>query len=441
MKSKSIRTAVVTVTAATLLLAATACSSASSGGGGTPGSSAPSAVTLKFAYMGTTDQQAQWNQLFAQFEQSYPNIQVQAEAINVNDWGAFSDKLSTQIAGGDIPDVIQIATEGQMRFAASGLLEPLDSYISQDKSTIDEYYSDIDPKLLTFIQQHGSPDGQTYYLPGDFNTMVMWCNTDVVSQAGATLPAAGQGWTWDQFDQFAKTIHDNTSAYAFNAADNGYFTGVLPWVLTAGGNVMDSTWTQATFNSQPVIDAATFVQGLVSQGYSPAPGGTFDEFAMAAQDKLACYGGGRWPIIQTRTNNMVSKTQLVPWPSENGKQGSPIGWNSYPILKASQNKDAAWDFVKFMISKAGSSYFASLGGTIVPARQSVAQSQDFLGNSPVGTDELYKAVSYATPLPAPSQEANIAAAVQDGWAQIVSGNVSPSDGAAQVQAKMESILQ
>ncbi len=388
--------------------------------------------------MGTADQQKQWNQLFAEFEKEHPEIKVEAEGVTVDNWAAFSNKIATQIAGGDIPDVLQIATEGQQMFASKGLLEPLDDYIAKDKDVIDDYYNDIDPALITFIKDHGSPDGKTYYLPGDFNTMVLWCNVDVVEKAGATLPGAGEDWTWDQFEQFAKTIKDTTGAYAIDAG-YGYFSGLMPWVLTAGGNSLSDDWKTATFDTPEVVEAATFERSLVANGYSPAPGGTFDDYAQTAQDKLACFGGGRWPIIQTRTNDMVDKTQIVAWPTKAGN-GSPIGWNSYPILKDSKNKDAAWTFVKFLISKNGSSFFANLGGTIVPARRSVAESESFLDNSPKGTETLYDAVSYATPIPSPEQGPDLQAAIEDGWKQILTGNVEPADGVSAIQTKMEGIL-
>jgi multiple sugar transport system substrate-binding protein len=430
VRRKNVTRAASVAAAAALLLATAACSSGGTGSGGQ--------VTLKFAYMGTADQQQSWNKLFAEFEKTNPNIKLEAEPVTTDNWSAYANKVATQIAGGDVPDVIQIATEGQQMFASKGVAEPLDSYIKKDQSVIDEYYKDINPNLIQWIEKYGSPDGKTYYLPGEFNTMAMWCNTDVVKAAGATLPADGQGWTWDQFEQFAKTIKANTDAYAFNA-ETGYFTGVMPWVLTNGGTVLSDDWKTPTFNTPAVVDAATFAQNMVKDGYSPAPGGTFDNYAMTAQGKLACFGGGRWPIIQTRTNNMVAKTQIVPWPTKTGN-GSPVGWNSYPIMKASKHKDAAWTFVKYLISKDGSSFFANLGGTIVPARESVSQADTYLANSPTGTHVLYDALQYATPISAPAQEPDIQAAIEDGWKQILSGNVTPADGAAAIQTKLESIL-
>ncbi|HEY3510087.1 MAG TPA: extracellular solute-binding protein, partial [Kribbella sp.] len=138
------------------------------GGGGSGGGS--SSKELSFVYMGTAEQQATWNKLFAKFTAQHPEIKLKAEGIPLSNWGDFFNKLSTRIAGGQVPDVIQIATEGQRLFASKGLLAPLDDYIKKDQSTIDEYYADMDPNLIEWDKKYASTDGKTYYLPGEFNT-------------------------------------------------------------------------------------------------------------------------------------------------------------------------------------------------------------------------------------------------------------------------------
>ena len=82
---------------------------------------------------GTAEQQATWNKLFAKFGEKHPDIKLKAEGIPLSNWGDFFNKLSTRLAGGQVPDVIQVATEGQRLFASKGLLAPLDDYIAKDQ--------------------------------------------------------------------------------------------------------------------------------------------------------------------------------------------------------------------------------------------------------------------------------------------------------------------
>ena len=117
-----------------------------------------------------------------------------------------------------------------------------------------------------------------------------------------------------------------------------------------------------------------------------------------------------------------------------------VGWNGYPIMKASKKKDDAWTFIKFLISKEGSSTFAQLGGTIVPARKSIANSQSFLEDAPKGTEYLYQALSYATPIPSPDKGAAIQKAIEDGWKQVLTGNAAPADALGKAQTALEGLV-
>jgi multiple sugar transport system substrate-binding protein len=390
--------------------------------------------TLTVTYLGTADQQVVWNKLFALFRQKYPDVQLTAQANASNNWATYFNAISTQIAGGKVPDVVQVATEGQRLFASRGLVQPIDDYLARDKNEMAEYYADTDPHLRQLGSQ-SSPDGKTYYLPGEYNPMCIWYNVDMFHQAGVNEP--DDTWTWDDFLAIAKKIA-KPGVYGFRA-EAAYFSGIMPWVLSNGGNILNSGWTKSVVTDPAVVEALSFMRSLVAQGISPAPGGTFDPFGAMAQSKLAMFGGGRWPIVNIRQLGIVDKVKIVAWPRK-AKQGSPIGFGAYPIMKASQNKEAAWAFVKFMASKEASTFFVQNGGTTVPLRRSVAQSQDFLGNTPQGMDKMYPALAYGTLLPAPNKENVIELSIDSVSAQVLTGNVSPAQGMSQLDQQITAAL-
>lgn len=402
---------------------------ASAGGGGN---------TVNFIYMGEAAQQKQWEALFAEFKKAQPDIELKAEGLPLNNWAEFVNQVASRIAGGQAPDMVQIATEGQRLLASKNLLEPLDSYIEKDQDLIDEYYADMDPNLIEWNKQYGSPDGKTYYLPGEFNTMVMWCNTEVFEKAGVELPGREDTWTWDDFLDGAKKIHDTTGGYVYNCAAE-YFVGVMPWLLTAGASSLDEDWAAPTINTPEAVEAATFCRQMVVDKLSPEPGGEFDEATAFGRGELAVLGRGRWGIVDLQGVDAVDKCQIVNWPEKAGP-GTPVGWNGYPILKSSENKDAAWEFEKFLISKEGSEFFAEQGGTIVPARRSVAEGKAFTEGAPPGTEILYDALSYATPIPSPDRGAEVQKAIEEGWQQIMAGNVEPQAGLDKLQETLTGLL-
>jgi multiple sugar transport system substrate-binding protein len=152
---------------------------------------------LTLVYLGTAEQQEAWKALFELFREEYPDVHLNANGIPADNWSAFFDTVSTQIAGGKVPDVVQVATEGQRLFASRGLALPIDEYIERDRDYIQEYYDDIHPGLVEWNKKYSSLDGNTYYLPGEFNTMCVWYNTQLVQEAGVDEPT--DNWTWDDF--------------------------------------------------------------------------------------------------------------------------------------------------------------------------------------------------------------------------------------------------
>ena len=175
-------TAGLAVAGSTLLAA---CGSQSSTQIAARGSKISGALTI--AYLGTADQQVVWKKLFAQFQKQYPDVTLTAQANDSNNWAVYFNSISTQIAGGKIPDVIQVATEGQRLFASRGLIEPLDAYLQRDKADLQSYYSDTPADLLKLVSQ-SSPGNQTYYLPDVYNPMCIWYNVGMFQKAGVDEP-------------------------------------------------------------------------------------------------------------------------------------------------------------------------------------------------------------------------------------------------------------
>jgi multiple sugar transport system substrate-binding protein len=391
-------------------------------GGASGGSNGNGTGTLNLAYLGDASQQAAFNALFAAFNKSHPGIKIKANGIAAGDWGTFASTISTQLAGGKSYDIIDVATEGQLLMSSKGVLAPLDSFIAKDRSIVDTYYAGIDPHLREWTKKYGSPDGKTYFIPGGYNSMVLYCNTDVFAKAGVDLPDSD--WTWDEFKAAGTQIKQRTGAYLTAIGDGTFpFGDIMPWLLTNGASTLNADWTQPTFNSPAAIEAATFVKGLLDAGLAPKLSGStnsYDAPGQLAQGKLASLGGGRWPTVDMRRLKLVEKVRILNWPTKAGK-GSPIGWDGWPILRASKNKDAAWTFIKWLMSKEASEFYATTGGTNVPALNSVAESSAFLTNAPKGSQLLPAAVGYGTPIPSPKQGAATQKVISTGWKNALTG--------------------
>jgi len=382
-----------------------------------------------------------FTELFKSFTAKYPKVNLQIRGIAAADWGTYFNAISTQIAGGDPPDVVQVATEGQRLFSSRNLVTPIDDYIQRDKTEMDNYFADVDANYRAQIDKYEKVDGKTYYLPGAFNTMVMWCNKAVFSKAGVDLPK--DDWTWSDFENACRRLKASDSTmfpYIARNGGAGYFTGIQPWLLTNGTSVLNDDWTKSEIASDAAIEAIALQRKLIADGLAPAPGGQFDMYSMMAQGRAAMMGGGRWPIVSFKKLNMVDSLQIVPWPKK-AKQGTPVGWNSYAILQASQNKEAAWALVKFIVAKDTETTFAKQGGTVVPSRLSVATSPAFLDGSPAGSNKLYEGLKYGSVLPAPNRTNELELRVTDGLQRILTGNIEVAAGCRDLESQVLATLQ
>ena len=117
------------------------------------------------------------------------DIKVEVQGIPANSWGELMQAISVNIAGGDVPDIADIASEGQRSFAASGIIIPIDEYLERDKEEMKETLDEIDPALMETMKY----DGKTYCLPTVWNNILLYYNKNVLERFN--IPEPESGWT------------------------------------------------------------------------------------------------------------------------------------------------------------------------------------------------------------------------------------------------------
>lgn len=406
------------------------CAPAAGGGG-----SATSGKVV-FVFYGDAAAQKNYEKLFKSFSEQYPDIDLHAQGIPADTWADFLNTVSTRIAGGQQIDVIQVATEGQRLFATRDILEPLEPYIAKDKAIVDEYYADTPPLLREWLGTYGSPDGQTYYMPTGYNTMALQVSRPNLEKAGLEMPAAG--WTWSDFRSAGSTLKRETGAF-MGVAGSGYFTDVMPWLVTNGASTMNAEWTVPTYYTPEAVEALEFVRSLVVDKLVPEPGGNFDAGTQMSQGKLATFGGGRWPTPGLQDLGIVDEVELVAWPA-NAQPGTTVGWEGWPILKGSKNKDAAWTLIKFLMSKEYGEAITTGGASFVPARISITTSELFTDDAPANSTLLYEQLETAVPVPAPERATEFQRIIEEAWLQGITGAKDPDKALREANAKLEGLV-
>lgn len=345
----------------------------------------------------------------AEFNKIYPDIIVDIQPITAASWGEILQSISTDIAGGQIPDIADIASEGMYAFAESGLLEPLDSYIERDMAELAPTLEAIDKKIL---DAH-IINGQTYSLPTVWNNMCMYYNKNVLTKAGVEFPK--NGWTTAEFLESCKKIAQNNNGgnkdvygYSFY---NGYFTTIEPWLRAFDSSILTDDWKQSNIETNQSKDAFRFLYDLVNtHKVSPKMGANDTE--LFVQNKLGFMGSGMWYVESLKNMGFnANDYDVVPFPSVDGELRAVIGVGGTPIFKASKHKEAAWKFSKFLASKKFQEEFLTNSIWAIPSVKTAADIIATKPYMPKNAEIFYQAASYGEYVPAPASYTSIESAI------------------------------
>ena len=170
--------------------------------GGKEGSSlGEEKIELRFSWWGGDSRHQATLEVIELYEKRHPNVTISAEYSGSS---GYQQKLFTQLAGGNAPDIIQVDawwTDAQRKFNA---FADLSEYPQIDQSGFD----------AKFVADYGSLDGVTYCLPTGINAPLMVINRDVLEDAGIEWR---DQWTWeDILDEGPKVHALNPDRYFFN---------------------------------------------------------------------------------------------------------------------------------------------------------------------------------------------------------------------------------
>ncbi|MDQ2998545.1 MAG: extracellular solute-binding protein, partial [Chloroflexota bacterium] len=112
--------------------APTAAPAAAGGASGAPAGDTTATLTI-FDFGGDADKKI-YADAHARFKQKFPNVTIADNFTPVGTWSEYSNKITTQMAGGQSPDIINIAIEGARLLVKKGLLQPLDEFSANDAS-------------------------------------------------------------------------------------------------------------------------------------------------------------------------------------------------------------------------------------------------------------------------------------------------------------------
>ncbi len=310
-------------------------------------------------------------------EKRHPGLQIQIDNIPYNE---YQQKLTTQLAGGDAPDVIYVEVNNFVDLYLRDVFEDLTPYVQKDGVDLKGYY----PGVLTRF----SPGGKVYALPQDTAPMgLVFYNRKMFRDAG--LPYPDGSWTWPEpFLSICQKLTKKDAAghvtqWAFIDANDIQYEN---FVFSNGGNWVDDTDhpTRLTLDEPKAMEGIQFRRDMIQKYHvSPDPSqihafnfstGQMQMF-MNGEAAMLCSGIWQTPGFLLAKNLDFDVAEFPAGPG--GVKGWGTGGSGYAMSKSSKNKDLAWIVVKELASEASVSQLTT-NGMIQPALIKLAQSDVFL---------------------------------------------------------------
>lgn len=304
------------------------------------------------------------------FEAQNPDIQIE---LFIDPSGANAARNLK--SGLDSPDVWRATTFQVPEFVATGNAEPLDELIQRDGIDKNDWLIPLDAAMV---------NGHIYGLYQDFRIPILMYRKKMVADAGiTTLPT-----TWDEVcKKGAKLNQGVVIGYAIPVGQSGGTGGaqaltefVLSSMLTdESGRYFEADYLTPAFDRATLIKALTQIEALFTTCNATAKTSLnlaynqLQDGLRAGTVAMATFGLYRFQAIK------------------DGGAGDDLGWAPAPgftadakhtlygfqlmLNKNSPNKEAAWEFMKFMTGTEAQAIAAEAGEVV--ARKSAYDSPYF----------------------------------------------------------------
>ena len=304
------------------------------------------------------------------FEKTFPKIKVDYQPVT----GDYVPTMLAKFTARKPPDVFYVDSNVFLDWVTQGLLEPLDSYAQKSKFSSKPFFS----SLLNGFKYKD----KIYGYPKDWSPLAMEVNTALASKAGVK-PA--QIRTWADLAAAARKLKPVMASDAKPICLSPSWDRALAFVYENKGSFLNPSKTKSTINSPAAKAALDFYVGLIKQGLADIPAKLGVDWCGAAlgKQKAAIIFEGNWlfPYMQSTYPDVKFATQKMIKNKANGNLAFTV---SYSMAKDAQNKDAAWQLIRYLVGRSGMKTWTSKG-LALPSRKDVkpvAGRAPFLADAP-----------------------------------------------------------
>lgn len=300
-------------------------------------------IELRMAWWGSDARHEKTLQAIELFEKQNPNIKITAE---YSGFDGYFDKLNTQIAAGNAPDLIQMGGNIKEYVDKNALLD-LQPYVGSILRQDD--FGEGLIKKATF-------DGKFYGVTLGVSTFGLLYNATMFEKAGVPVPT--EDWTYDDFKNAIMTISDKLGdghygAYDLSSAND---SAALSTFLGSNGKELYRGG-ERHFDKQDMIDWYTLWDDLRKAGAITPPDVQVANPPSAIDKSLVVQGK---VAIQTAAASQIygfqelteDKLGLLVFPKGSVNQGlvSPVPGQFLTAYAKTEHPEAVAKFIDFFVN-------------------------------------------------------------------------------------------
>lgn len=298
--------------------------------------------------------------------------------------------LTTQIAGGDVPDLAWIPEASGPEFVDSGILRD----VRETLEGTDGY--DLDDILPAALAPWQDDDGGVYAYPFSNSPFALYVNDDLVAAAGQPDVESLVGtpdYTWDTVADIAAAVNGETGATGLNVPT---FNPTNWSAVTMLGNAWGAApWsedgTTCEFASPEMIEYLTWYQDQIDRGAIPAVSGNAAPAAFASGDVAFSVA----QLSQSGSLDDSFEWSFLPLPAGPEGYHPIVGQAGVSVLERSENQDQAAGFLAYLTNPTNAELLAQF---FPPPRESLLNVETLSQAAPkLSPEEIQSAIIDVVP--------------------------------------------
>ncbi|EAR50926.1 putative sugar-binding periplasmic abc transporter protein [Oceanicola granulosus HTCC2516] len=286
-------------------------------------------------------------------------------------WGQAFETLATMVAGGDIPDVVEMPERWMALYTGADQLVDLGPMVAawEDGETLTDQ---------TVNMGSMTASGELNMIPYGFYLRAMFYNKDLLAEAGVESPPE----TMEEFVAAAEAVSalDGKSGYCLRGGPGGT-NGWLMFAATM--NDSDRFFTdagQSTITEPGSVEGLQMMIDLYQSGGAPR-----DSVNWGFNEIVAGFYSGTCAFLDQDPDALIGIADrmdpesfaVMPMPTGPGGHAFPtIGYAGWSIFKATEHPDAAFDLVAHLSSPESNSTWAQRVG-VIPIHEGADQDPYF----------------------------------------------------------------